>query len=202
MVANLDARAHRGAGEWRSLAGRPALQPGQVAPEPADPRRPRDHLRRGGGTGRCARSADQKGVPGVTTLAVSTPDDIDVLVQQLAGSDHVPPDLSSHQGEHLFSSETGRGVAGRGCLLTRPPPRGTSPRSAGHSRPGHRAKAPADPARYPVAVGDLLGTVGTDEVRTPFAGQLVAFIAHPGERVVKGQPVAWLHVPPDGGPAT
>jgi predicted deacylase len=26
----------------------------------------------------------------------------------------------------------------------------------------------------------------------------VAFIAHPGERVVKGQPVAWLHVPPDG----
>jgi biotin carboxyl carrier protein len=56
-----------------------------------------------------------------------------------------------------------------------------------------------DPGRYPVSVGDLLGMVGAEEVRTPFAGQLVAFIAHPGERVVKGQPVAWLHVPPDEG---
>ena len=50
----------------------------------------------------------------------------------------------------------------------------------------------------PVAVGDLLGTVGTVEVRTPFAGTVVGFLAHPGERVVAGEPVAWLRVQADG----
>jgi [acyl-carrier-protein] S-malonyltransferase len=42
-----------------------------------------------------------------------------------------------------------------------------------------------------------LGRVGAVEVRTPFAGRLVGFLAHPGERVTAGQPVAWLHVVSD-----
>jgi [acyl-carrier-protein] S-malonyltransferase len=45
-----------------------------------------------------------------------------------------------------------------------------------------------------VGVGDLLGTVGELEVRTPFAGLVVGFLAHGGERVVAGQPVAWLRL--------
>ena len=45
-----------------------------------------------------------------------------------------------------------------------------------------------------VAVGDLLGLVGTSEVRTPFEGRIVGFLVHPGERVTTGQPVAWLRV--------
>jgi biotin carboxyl carrier protein len=36
------------------------------------------------------------------------------------------------------------------------------------------------------------------EVRTPFAGRLVGFLAHRGERVMTGQPVAWLRVLSDG----
>lgn len=201
VVANLDARAHRGAGEWRSL----------LAGQLCSPVRWRQSLQTLGGLGTtCVVEVGPGGVlaaltkralPGVTTLGVSTPDDIDVLVQQLAGSDHVPPDLSSQQGEHLFSSE--RVVVSPNVGVFSPDPRLEAPHPG---RQGTLApdtgEGSGDPARYPVAVGDLLGTVGTEEVRTPFAGQLVAFVAHPGERVVKGQPVAWLHVPPDGGSAT
>lgn len=197
VVANLDARAHRGAGEWRSL----------LAGQLCSPVRWRQSLQTLGGLGTtCAvevgpggvlAALAKRGLPGVTTLGVSTPDDIDVLVQQLAGSDHVPPDLSSHQGEHLFSSERvvvspNVGVFSPEAHLEAPHPgrQGTLAPDTGESS--------GDPGRYPVSVGDLLGMVGAEEVRTPFAGQLVAFIAHPGERV-KGQPVAWLHVPPDEG---
>ncbi len=50
-----------------------------------------------------------------------------------------------------------------------------------------------------MAVGDLLGMVGAAEVRTPFAGMVVGFLAHPGERVAPGEPIAWLRVQAGGG---
>jgi [acyl-carrier-protein] S-malonyltransferase len=119
--------------------------------------------------------------------------------------------VTPHQGEHLFSSERvvvspAAGVFNPDPKLEAPHPgrQGTLAPTSGDSgagtSPGASAAtgAPtATAANYPVVVGDLLGSVGQDEVRTPFAGQLVAFIAHPGERVVKGQPIAWLHVPPE-----
>jgi biotin carboxyl carrier protein len=43
-----------------------------------------------------------------------------------------------------------------------------------------------------LAVGDQVGTVGLTEVRTPFDGILVRWLAVRGERVVEGQPVAWI----------
>jgi [acyl-carrier-protein] S-malonyltransferase len=198
VVANLDARAHRGAGEWRSL----------LAGQLTSPVRWQQSMKTLGslgitcvvevGPGGVLASLAKRGLPGVTTLAVASPDDIDVLVQQLAGSDHVPPDISSHQGEHLFSSE--RVVVSPAAGIFSPDSKLEAPHPG---RQGTLApeSGPADGSRtrYPVEVGDSIGSVGTSEVRTPFAGELVAFIAHPGERVVKGQPVAWLHVSPDGG---
>ena len=44
-----------------------------------------------------------------------------------------------------------------------------------------------------IAAGVVLGTVGPSEVRSPFAGRLEGTLAHPGERVQTGQPIAWLH---------
>jgi len=198
VVANLDARAHRGAGEWRSLLS------GQLC----SPVRWRQSLHTLGtlgttcvvevGPGGVLASLTKRALKGVATLAVATPDDIDVLVQQLAGSDHVPPDMSSHQGEHLFSSERVVVAPSAGVFVPDPLLEAPHPGRQGTLAP-ESGDGLNDRERYPVAVGDLLGTVGQDEVRTPFAGLLVAFIAHPGERVVKGQPVAWLHVPPTGG---
>jgi biotin carboxyl carrier protein len=46
-----------------------------------------------------------------------------------------------------------------------------------------------------VAVGDLVGRVGMAEVRTPFAGDVIRWMAADGERVQEGQPLVWLRVP-------
>ena len=46
-----------------------------------------------------------------------------------------------------------------------------------------------------LAVGDRVGTVGLTDVRTPFDGILVRWLAVRGERVVEGQPVAWIRTP-------
>ncbi len=43
-----------------------------------------------------------------------------------------------------------------------------------------------------VSTGSRIGTVGDDDVRSAFAGQLVEFLALPGERVQLAQPIAWL----------
>ena len=43
-------------------------------------------------------------------------------------------------------------------------------------------------------IGVVEGPGTTTPVRSPFAGQLVGMLAHPGERLREGQPVAWLRV--------
>jgi multidrug efflux pump subunit AcrA (membrane-fusion protein) len=49
-----------------------------------------------------------------------------------------------------------------------------------------------------VAEGQSVGVLQVSgervEVRSPFAGFLMGMLAHPGERVREGQPVAWLRV--------
>jgi pyruvate/2-oxoglutarate dehydrogenase complex dihydrolipoamide acyltransferase (E2) component len=46
-----------------------------------------------------------------------------------------------------------------------------------------------------IEVGDLLGLVGDTEVRSAFAGTLEGVLVLAGERVSRGQPVAWLRAP-------
>jgi biotin carboxyl carrier protein len=43
-------------------------------------------------------------------------------------------------------------------------------------------------------VGMVEGPGTSTPVSSPFAGRLVGMLAHPGERVREGQPVAWLRV--------
>lgn len=43
-----------------------------------------------------------------------------------------------------------------------------------------------------VSEGDVVGKIGTTDVQTPFAGSVAGFLVHTGEKVVAGQPVAWL----------
>jgi [acyl-carrier-protein] S-malonyltransferase len=52
----------------------------------------------------------------------------------------------------------------------------------------------AESPREWVEVGTLLGTVGDAEVRSGFSGHFMGALAHQGERLTKGQPVAWLRV--------
>jgi [acyl-carrier-protein] S-malonyltransferase len=55
--------------------------------------------------------------------------------------------------------------------------------------------APAESPREWIEVGTLLGTVGDAEVRSVFSGHFMGALAHDGERLTKGQPVAWLRIP-------
>jgi biotin carboxyl carrier protein len=75
----------------------------------------------------------------------------------------------------IFSPETSLQAPGTGLL----------PGTAGN---------PADPSSA-VEVGDLVGRVGVSDVRTPFAGQVIGWLAAEGERVQEGQPLVWLRVP-------
>jgi hypothetical protein len=43
-------------------------------------------------------------------------------------------------------------------------------------------------------VGMIEGPGSTTPVQSPFAGRLVGMLAHPGERIREGQPIAWLRV--------
>jgi [acyl-carrier-protein] S-malonyltransferase len=63
--------------------------------------------------------------------------------------------------------------------------------------PGTEGEGGADAgeASSVVGVGDLMGLVGETEVRTPFAGQVVGWMAAAGERVSDGQPLVWIRVP-------
>jgi biotin carboxyl carrier protein len=51
---------------------------------------------------------------------------------------------------------------------------------------------------HPVTEGDVVGVVESrgcaHPVRSAFTGFLMGMLAHPGERVREGQPVAWLRV--------
>jgi biotin carboxyl carrier protein len=51
---------------------------------------------------------------------------------------------------------------------------------------------PVEPG--PIDVGAVLGTVSGHEVRSPFGGNLMGILVHPGERVQRGQRVAWLRL--------
>jgi [acyl-carrier-protein] S-malonyltransferase len=112
-------------------------------------------------------------LPSVATVAVSAPDDLDRLVDAVAGHTVLHAFATEHQGEHLYVSER---------VVISP--------SAGVFDPAAGAEMDAG---APVEVGTLLGVVSGIEVRSPFAGRLMGVLAHPGERVQTGQPIAWLH---------
>ncbi len=193
VIANVDARAHTAAEDW----------PGLLSAQLCSPVRWRQSLETLAGmgatrfvevgTGGVLTGLARRTLPDALASAVATPDDLDTLVNAIAGSETWNTYAAAHQGEHLYTSERvvispSAGVFEPVTGLAAPGPGGLSPDGTDVPR--------TDGA--PVAVGDLLGTVGAAEVRTPFAGMVVGFLAHPGERVAAGEPIAWLRVTADG----
>jgi len=99
-------------------------------------------------------------------LNVTTPEDLDVLLENLGGRDISEP----AEGEHLYVTER---------LIVSP--------SAGVFVPQTEVTNGTV-----IDTGALIGTVGDNDVRSAFAGQLIEFLALPGERVQLAQPIAWL----------
>lgn len=102
------------------------------------------------------------------SLKVNTPVDIDAVLEELAG----PPVAAGGplEGEALFTTE--RLVVSPAAGVFQP----TNDNLLGTSVPA----------------GQLLGHVGETEVRTPWDGMIMGFLAVDGERVTASQPIAWL----------
>jgi len=191
VVANVDARRHDGADEW------PALLSAQLC-SPVRWRQSLNTLETLGATrfvevgpGGVLSGLARRSVPEAESMSVSSPDDLDALVDAVSDSDTWHAYAAAHQGEHLYTSE--RVVVSPVAGVFEPAP-GLAAPAPGQGGPG--AAGPVTDVA--VGVGDLLGRVGGAEVRTPFAGLVVGFLAHAGERVVAGQPVAWLRLRVDG----
>jgi [acyl-carrier-protein] S-malonyltransferase len=166
VVANVDATSHGDAGNW----------PGLLTAQLTSPVRWRQTLHALAdqgiktfvelGPGAVLSGTVKRTVDGVRGLAVNTPDDLDTLLERIEGE----ASPAHHEGEHLFMTE--RVVVSPAAGLFAP----VSDLGAGR----------------PIEAGDLLGTVGDTEVRSPFSGRLEGVLAHLGERVMSRQPIAWL----------
>jgi [acyl-carrier-protein] S-malonyltransferase len=194
VVANVDARVHSDPGEWPSL----------LSAQLCGPVRWRQTIETLSGLGATTfaevgpggvlTGLVRRGAPEAQALSVAKPDDLDALLDSVAGghaaADVWHHDAHAHQGEHLYMSE--RVVVSPCSGIFTPeqslaaPGTGLLPGTAGHPDNG------TDPSH--VRTGDLVGRVGVAEVRTPFDGEVVRWLSVAGERVQEGQPLVWLRV--------
>ncbi|HUC35735.1 MAG TPA: ACP S-malonyltransferase [Acidimicrobiales bacterium] len=184
VVANVDARSHHSPGDW------PGLLSAQLC-GPVRWRQSLETLEREGATrvvevgpGGVLTGLARRTLPEVDAVSVGSPDDLEKLLEVLSGNETWHAYAAAHQGEHLYTSE--RVVVAPVAGLFEPDP--------GISVPGPGGLSGGGGPDVEVLVGALLGHIGATEVRTPFAGCLVGFLAHRGERVMAGEPVAWLRV--------
>jgi [acyl-carrier-protein] S-malonyltransferase len=167
VVANIDARHHTDPEDWGGI----------LSAQLCSPVRWRQSVHRlfdDGcrtfielGTGSVLTGMAKRIVPEAKAFAVSAPDDLDKLLEFLAGEVSHPKALD---GEHLYMTER---------IVVSP--------TAGVFVP-----APEFRDGAPVEVGDVLGHIGDVEVRSLFTGTVGGFNALDGERVTASQPIAWL----------
>ncbi len=171
VYANIDACPHDNPAEWRDLLGA----------QLTSPVRWRQTLRRleaDGfttfvelGPGTVLTGLTKRAIKGANRIAVSTPGDLDGLIESLSGT-RPGARTAALEGEHLFSTER---------MVVSP--------SAGVFVPGEMCVEEAT-----ITVGALLGMVGAIEVRSSFAGKIKGVLALEGERVGSRQPIAWLRI--------
>jgi [acyl-carrier-protein] S-malonyltransferase len=167
VVSNVDAKPHHQAHEWSAL----------LSAQLASPVRWKHGLQTLGalgvtdfaelGPGGVLTGMAKRSVEGARTISVATPDDLDKLLDWMAG-DVVAP-KKQIEGEHLFAVER---------LVVSP--------AAGIFTP-----TGIDSGAL-ISVGTVIGHVGEHEVRSPFQGVLQSYIAVETERVTSRQPIAWL----------
>ena len=171
VVANVDARPHTEASEWKDLLTAQLCSPVRW-------RQTLQQLADGGvttlieiGPGNVLTGLAKRTVRDLQRVSVSAPEDIDELLSSL--DDDGPTGDVDHEGEHLDVAER---------LIVSPAAGVFDPEPSSHETTAGEV----------IQVGGLLGWVAGHEVRSPFAGWLMGMLALPGERVTPGQPIAWL----------
>ena len=170
VVANVDASTHTNPATWRVLMNAQLCSPVRWSQSLRT-------LADAGfttfvelGPGNVLTGLAKRTLKSAVRLTVNTPGHLDALLDALAA----PPEdsLSGQEGEHLFATDR---------MVVSP--------CAGVFAPS----ANLDPGNV-VAAGDLLGHIGVTEVRSPFAGELMGWLAVDTERVTASKPIAWLRV--------
>lgn len=172
VISNVDAAAHDHGSEWASLLSAQLSSPVRwkhclLALSELGVR---GFIELGPGgvlTGMAKRTLED-----AKTISVATPDDLDALIEwmNVFSSTAVPLATPAHEGEHLFAIER----------LVVSPAAGVFTKTMTVDNNTH------------IDVGQVLGHVGENEVRSPFAGILQSYIAVDGERLTAHQPIAWL----------
>ena len=173
VVANVDATAHQNPETWRVLMNAQLCSPVRW-------RQSLLTLADSGfttfvelGPGSVLPGLVKRTLPGATRLTVNTPDHLDRMLDILAvpAAELADPDSApSHEGEHLFATDR---------MVVSP--------CAGIFTP---IETMVTGSR--VTTGALLGHIGDQEVRSSFAGELMAWLAVDTERVTSSQPIAWI----------
>ena len=167
VLANVDAAPHTDPEDWNEILIRQLTSPVRwraILHELADSGAA-TYVEVGPGnvlTGMAKRT-----LKGRSLVAVSEPDHLDALLEIVA---EPSTEGRADEGEGLYISER---------LVVSP--------SAGvfTLEPGRDTGQVLEP-------GDLIGQVGTEDVRSPFSGTLAGLLATEGERVTSRQPIAWL----------
>ncbi len=168
LVANMDAQPHPDPADWQAL----------LTAQLCSPVRWRQTLRTLAdlgfttyvevGPGTVLTGLAKRTLDGPRTISVSAPSDLDTMLEVL--SSHPQSDVGQHEGEHLFATER---------LVVSP--------GAGVFTPEGQV-----PTGSIIQAGQLVGRVGSLEVRSPFTGLVMGFLAVEGERVTSSQPICWL----------
>ncbi len=171
VVANVDACPHHEPDEWSELLLTQLCRPvlwRQTLTRLAD-----DGASRfvEVGAGGVLSGLARRTLPQAVATSIGTPEEVDVFAAALPPVHPHPP--TSPEGEHLHMAER---------LVVSP--------AAGVFQPSERWRENLAGSR--VEVGEVLGKVGDEEIRSRFAGVVMGIIAQDGEQLLPSQPIAWL----------
>lgn len=167
VFANVDALSHPSGEDWAQLMGAQLTSPvrWRQTLHALDEAGATVFLELGPGT--VLTGMAKRTLSGTTNISVASPEHVDQLLEQLSGVSGPGP---AQDGEYLYAAER----------LVVSPATGVFTATAGLSDTGS------------ITRGQLVGTVGEVEVRSPFEGSLQGVLAVDGERVTTSQPIAWL----------
>ncbi|MGD0219618.1 MAG: ACP S-malonyltransferase [Acidimicrobiales bacterium] len=195
VVANVDAKAHADGEDW------PGLLSAQLC-APVRWRQSLETLFELGtrtfvelGSGGVLTGLTKRVLPtaSIAACSVATPAELEALVEVLAGAAARRPPAERLVGEHYSMVERLIISPGTGPFRPSDAFAGATPKLAGRAKAGQ-----ADEVVH-IDVGDLVGWAGGTEIRSAFAGTLAGVLVLAGERVLHGQPVAWLRALPGEG---
>jgi [acyl-carrier-protein] S-malonyltransferase len=175
VIANVDALAHTTAEDWLELCTQQLTSPVRWRQSATALIDHGANLLVELGPGSVLTNLVKRIAPDTRAISVSSPEDIDGLVDAMTEGTPANEELTTHHehGEHLTLDERLIVSTATGLFDFLEPPDGPSIDDM-------------------ITIGQPIAKVGDTEITTPFAGKLMGILAIAGERVTVGQPIAWL----------